>query len=434
MLTNPTDEVVAMVTNLYNNSCKQEKEATPFGMGANAMSTTSSIFGGSTNQNNAANGNLFGSSASPSNPFARTTGAFGAQPQNQPTPATNLFGASAVQTNSTNLFGASTNANTGGTNMFGGSSFGSANNTSAFGATNQTTSMFGGATTAGPFSQPANNASPFGMSATANQGNSLYGAKAANSIFGGNASFGNQVKPSIFGQPNAQPTNTGNIFGQNIQQPGFAQPANPFGNAQQTQSIFGGQQQQQTMQTADNPFAAVAQSNTNNIFGNAQMQQQQPSSFQAAPSAFGANTGMNMGQSLFGNQTANANPMLTAPANPMVAAPANPMVAAPASALSLQQQQQSIFGATSFAAQPPAPNPSPFGAFQKQPEQPTQSVFASQPQQNPFTSQAHQTVQLSATMYTPMDALSADEIEAFKSTAFDITKIPTKPPPMELCT
>lgn len=440
MITNATDDVVALVTNLYNSTCTttpaQNTNANPFGMGSNTMNTGSMFGGGGGGGNTTGPSNLFGSSAAAtnSNPFAKSVAGFGAPTQTQPS---NLFGNSTASTNSMNLFGAQPNANTTGNNLFGGSSFANTGAPSAFGGASQTASVFGGNAASGPFSQQAAAASPFALPPTANQAPGLFGGQAqSNPVFGGGAAFGSQVKTGLFGQANAtlgQAPNTGSIFGQSVQNAGFGTPSqtNPFGNASQTQSqsIFGGQQ---TMQAQDNPFAAVAQSGSTNIFGNAQAQQQptQPSPFQSSTNMFGApgnNTFGGAQQSIFGtNQTQNMNQMAVAP----------PPAAAPQS---LQQQQQSIFGTNSFSAQPAAqPAQTPFGGniFQNQPEpqQPSTQppLFGGQaaPQQHPFGAQPPQS---SRTLYTPMDLLDPDEIETFKSNTFDISNIPTKPPPMELC-
>lgn len=445
LLTNPTDDIANMVTNLYNSTCTstpgaqtQNTAANPFGMTSNTMNSGGSMFGGGAATTN---NSLFGSStATSSNPFARNAAGFGAT---QPQPQTaNLFGGS---TTNTNLFGGGNTASaTSGGSLFGGSTFSNANNTSAFGGgASQSNSLFGGAATSGPFSQQNTN-TPFAMASTTNQPSSgLFGAQ-SNPVFGGGATFGNQVKPSPFGQANSgtfgQTTNTGNIFGQNTSaaQPfGAPQQTNLFASAaaqNQTTSLFGGMQQQQTMQS-DNPFAAA----TANWAKPVQPQQQpqaspfQNNAFGGNANAFGQNA--NMVQPLFGG-VSQANPM-------------NPVQAAQAPApQSLQQQQQSIFGTSTFGAQQPAVAPvqTPFGGgniFQTAQEQsqPTQPLFGGQQQQqqhqhvqqNPFGAPAPQPIQQSKSLYTPMDSLSQEEIEAFNNNKFDINKIPTKPPPMELC-
>lgn len=444
MLTNPTDEIVALVTNLYNSTCNSTNtpapnaSVNPFGMGSTSMNTgtSASIFGGGNSNANTNTGstNLFGSSsaqATNSNPFARNAAGFGAAPQNQ---SSNLFRGSTANSNSMNLFGAQSASNTG-SSLFGGSSFSNTNNASTFGSANQATSLFGGSggsSASGPFSQQNTNSSPFALPSATNQTNSLFGGQQQQLQFGGGATFGSQVKTGLFGQANAsmgQTTNASNIFGQNVQTPFGAPTAqtNPFGSTpqNQTQSLFGSAgQQQQSMQGQDNPFAAAAQSATTNIFGAAQMQQQQASPFQnAATATFGGNSNMNMGQSLFGaaNQT-----------NQMNAAQAqNP-------AQTLQQQQQSIFGSNTFSAPPAQP---PFGGsmFQqaREAQNPPPPMYGGQTLQNSSlfggTAAATAPIQQSKTLYTPMELLSPDEIDAFNNNTFDISKIPTKPPPMELC-
>lgn len=473
ILTNPTDDVVGLVTNLYNSNCTntpaapQAPNANPFmnpSMGSNTMNSGGSIFSGGNTA--PPSSNLFGSSSSAasSNPFARNAAGFGG-PQNQmQNQNANLFGGSAAATpNSMNLFGAGTGGNnaTTGNSLFGGSSFSNTGSTPAFGSATQSNSLFGGGggSTSGPFSQQTTNASPFALPQSTNQSTGLFGAQAqSNPVFGAGASFGSQ-KTGLFGQASASlgsnaPANTGNIFGQSVQAPAYGgqqQQTNLFGNANQnqTQSLFAGQQQQQqqpqSMQAPDNPFAAVAQSATTNIFGQSQMQQQpqpQPQSlpFQSSGSVFGSNQNTNtfggnanIGQSLF--TAAQQNPLMN---NQPIQAQGQPQT--------LQQQQQSIFGASSFSAQPTAPVQSQLGggnvfqSVQEQQQQPsTQSLFSgqAQQQQNIFgaaVTPVQQPAQQSKTIYTPMDSLSQEELEAFNSNAFDISKIPTNPPPMELCT
>lgn len=431
LLTNPSEEVVKMVTNLYNNNCtgtangnmaaNQNAGSNPFGIGSNANTMkAASIFGGS-NGTPAGNTNLFGSSAANSNPFAKSTTAFGASAQTQP--STSLFGGS------TPAFGSTTT--TPSNNLFGGSSFSSNTNPagSIFGGS-QSTPGFGSTAAAGPFSQ-ASNSSPFALpqANTPSMGSSLFQSNTQNATFGGAPTFG-APKSGLFAQANAslgqQPVNTGNIFGQNVQPQNFGSMNTA---TTQSQPIFGAQNQVQS-----NAFGSMSPSTqANSIFGgNAQQQkqqQQQPSLFQNNTNAFGgSNTFANPNQSqtaqcIFG--TANTQPMgfnqTTAPIVQTVQQPS--------------QQQQSIFGSSTFANPAPAyQSNSSASLFSKpqeqtaQPQQNAQSIFG-QVAQNQFGASAQQ----SSTMFTPMDALTVDEIEAFRSDAFDITKIPTKPPPMELC-
>lgn len=471
ILMNPSDEIVALVTNLYNSTptptgnANTNVNANQFGM-SGGSSTASSIFGGGSTIGNSANntnGNVnFGSSTTALNPFARnTTNAFGMQQQNQ----TNLFGNAAQPSTNTvnNPFGSAAN-NTTGSSLFGGSSF-SNSGSSAFAASGQTTTLFGGASAGtGPFSQPA--ANPFGQ--TNQMANVFGGAQTqSNPVFGGGATFGSQIKPStgLFGQANAALSQTGSMFGQTVQNSGFgastaptatAQP-NFFGNAPQTssQSIFGGQQ------TQDNPFAAIAQSGTTNMFGQAQSQmqaataqpqQQPPPSFQSSTNIFGGSA------NAFGNSNSQPNVFGVGGGGPFGAQTAAPNLQQQQQQLQPQQQQQqqqhSIFGTNSFSAPAPvAPiqdtsqASNPFGnanVFQSQQLPPQQNPMqqfggasiAGHAQPNPFAAPAHQQQSAqpaSVTLYTPMDSLDPDEIEAFKSDSFDINRLPTKPPPMELC-
>lgn len=438
MLTNPSDEIVTMVTSLYNSNCTNTNTNTnsnsmgsnsnPFGMSANTNAMNAgSIFGGNTAPSG--NTNLFGSSTATTNPFARNTAAFGAPAQTQP--SSNLFGSSTPNQN--NLFGGS-NAAAPSTNLFGGSSFASNTNTgggSMFGG-NQASSVFGANAASGPFSQPPpNNSSPFAMSQS--NSSSLFQNSTQmqnqNPTFGGGPTFGSQ-KTGLFAQASAslgQQPSTGSIFGQSAAQPqGFASM-----NAQttQSQSMFGGQMQNQTMQTQNSPFGAVVQptpSGGGGMFGAPQQQQQQAPLLapQQQPSLFTQNA-----TSAFGNPNQPAQPLF---GNAQTTG-FNQTPAATAPAPTLQQQQQSIFGGSSFANSPQAAPPPAFGSnpFQQaqEPQQNAQPIFGQQNTQNTFVAQ----VQSSATLYTPMEALSADEIEAFRSDSFDISKIPTKPPPMELC-
>lgn len=465
MLTNPTDDVIMLVTNLYNSTCPPRNatpNANPFGMGS-MNATAPGIFGeggggGTTTQSNT---NLFGttSTVNTPNPFARNTPGFGMAAQSQPT---NLFGGSQAPAPSMNPFGAAPSA-AGNTSLFGGSSFQNSNTNSSFGASTQPTSLFGGSTASGPFSQQSTAASPFALPAPATQSQNPFGGQAqSNPVFGGGATFGNQMKTTgLFGQANAAigqtPSAPATIFGQSIQNSGFgAAPqtqTNLFGAAAPApnQSIFGGgagAQQSMNAQTPDNPFAAVAQTANTNIFGNAPTQMQsaqqppQPSPFQTQGNVFGGG-GATTTTNTFGNATGFG--AFQSQQNNQMGAMQQPQQP-PQQQQTLQQQQQSIFGTNSFAVQPTAAATAPvqnaFGGNSFQTPQdankPAQPLFGAsmQPKSNPFGAQtaAQQLLpQPSKNLYTPMESLSSDEIEAFKCDSFDIAKLPTKPPPMEMC-
>jgi len=55
------------------------------------------------------------------------------------------------------------------------------------------------------------------------------------------------------------------------------------------------------------------------------------------------------------------------------------------------------------------------------------------PSSGGFGSQGQQLSTEQSSVYTPIDKLTNDEIEAFKAQTFTAGKIPTKPPPRELC-
>lgn len=443
MLVNPSDDVVKLVTNLYNTNSttaptSMSSNSNPFSSSSNSMNNGNNVFGG-------ASTNLFNSSSQSSNlnPFSRnTTTGFGPSIQSQN--SSNLFGSSAMSSN--NLFG-STNSNTS-TSLFNSpSSFSntsiSMNPNSLFGQNstqqqfNQNTnagamqtqpssifgatqSSFGQSGSTGSFSQPSN-ASPFALPqmGSSTQSTNIFGGKAQNPIFGGNASFGNHIK-GVFGQNSTQQqstslfnqnTTSGNIFGQNTQAQEFP--------TQQPQG-----------------FASMAEASTANIFGI----QQQPSPFQSSANSFAnMNTSNSMDQSVFRRGMTNNNNQTN------LINQQNPVQTAPVPAQTLQQHQQSIFGNSSFGSNAMQSNPMQSNAMQsnqstfgtnlfKQNAEPMkqqtqQSVFSQS--QNSFFSAP--TIQLSATFYSPMDSLSNEELEAFKANEFNISKIPTKPPPEELC-
>lgn len=430
LLTNPSEEVVKMVTNLYNNNCtgttnsnmaaNQNTGSNPFGLSSNSNTmNAASIFGGS-NATPAGNTNLFGSSTTSTNPFAKSTSAFGAPAQTQP--STNLFGGS------NSAFGSTTS--TPSNNLFGGSSFSSNPNAggSIFGGS-QSTSVFGSPAAPGPFP----NSSPFALpqANTPSMGSSLFQSNTQNATFGGAPTFG-APKPGLFAQANVslgqQSANTGNIFGQNVQPQNFGAMNTA---TTQSQPIFGAQNQVQS-----NAFGLMGQSTqANSIFGgNAQQQtqqqqKQQPSLFQNNTNTFGgSNTFANPNQAQTAQSIFGAGNTQSMGFN-QTSAPLAQTMQQPS------QQQQSIFGSSSFTNPAPAYQSNSSARLFTNPQEPpaqqqqnAQSIFG-QGAQNHFGASAQQ----SSTMYTPMDALSVDEIEAFRSDAFDITKIPTKPPPMEMC-
>ena len=135
------------------------------------------------------------------------------------------------------------------------------------------------------------------------------------------------------------------------------------------------------------------------------------------------------GQSVFGGQSASLSPFATQPASGQ-------------SAFGTQATTvQSAFGTQS------TPNQSAFGTQQtvNQSGFGTQGTFGTQPiatgtSQASTAAPANQTTGATATnsgpktsLYTPMEELAAAEKEQFMADKFTLGKIPTRPPPKELC-
>jgi nucleoporin-like protein 2 len=101
-----------------------------------------------------------------------------------------------------------------------------------------------------------------------------------------------------------------------------------------------------------------------------------------------------------------------------------------------QQTPQSIFAAAP-TIQPPtfgsAPShQSPFGPA---PQQAVSNVFGnSTPFEAPAQQQSqNQPSQLSDSVYTKMENLTKQQLDAFQADRFDLGNIPTCPPPREMC-
>lgn len=269
---------------------------------------------------------------------ASTTGAFGQPAFGQSQPAsTGLFGAQPTQQPTTSLFGATTNTNTtnagfgafgqntaqqpvsnsqglfGNTNLFGQAQpqqqpqpQNAFSSTGAFGQpaqqTQQQSSIFGGGGGAFGAAKPAFSA--FGGGG----GTGAFGTANTQSAFGGQQQQPQQTTTGLFG--NTQPAaNTTSAFG------GFGSTANKpsiFGTPTTTQpatSTFGGafgntnQQQQQPNQQQTQQPSLFGNSTTTNLFGQQQPQNQQQ---QAQPSLFG-NTQATTTPSLFSSTNTGTN-------------------------------------------------------------------------------------------------------------------------------
>ncbi|XP_059608564.1 nuclear pore complex protein Nup98-Nup96-like isoform X2 [Phlebotomus argentipes] len=311
--------------------------------------------------------------------------------------------------------------------------------TSTFGGSNSSSfsggSIFGGGST-------------FGTSATPQK-----------SIFGQQSVFGQtqQATQSIFGQTQAvQPTNSffkmsqlgapqaasgGNIFAQPMQtqqvtfggQNAFATPANP----PQMTSIFGGgfnNAQAQPMST-DSIFGGGGGgsfSQPTTVFGQNAPQFGQSSVL--APASFATPAP----QSVFGQPA--ASPQIQ-PTN--VFGQMN--IQQPVQNTFQQSAPASVFGTVATAPPPPPPvssvfsAPSPFAApaappalplpqLQQPPQQQTQ-------QTNPtfFATPQPPAASANPALYSKLENLTPADLEAFKADTFVLGKIPTVPPPIELC-
>lgn len=304
------------------------------------------------------------------------------------------------------------------------------------GGASSAASIFGGATSG---------SGGFGTGSTAFGGSST----TAGNIFG---AAPNQSAANIFGSgPSSSPLG-GNIFGKPAQAttPGasniFGTPA--LGQTQQqTSSVFGGP----PVFGSSGPilFSSPGQNpqTAGGIFGNA--------------SANTSSGNLFTQPSVFGQPTSNQNVFVTAaPSQP---ASGSPFTATPAPANSLfssapafgtptaaQPQQQQHMFPSAFSTQQSG---SPFGG-QPTPQQSSQSLFLPAPQTaaqpptmasapfgtpagvfggNPTQQSAVPQTNQSATIYSRMEDLTKEHLDAFSAERFELGKIPTVPPPREMC-
>lgn len=248
-------------------------------------------------------------------------------------------------------------------------------------------------------------ASPF----TRSQNSGFEGSSAATSIFRsavqGTSVFGQNAKnssSSVFGQNTAN-TNP-SVFGQNT--------------ANTSQSIFG--------QSQPDTKPSVFAQNTNSVFGQNSVFDQKPSN------AFGSPT--DSAKSIFAQATQN----VFGPSPPSnVFAPANPD---PAKSI-FAQASQSVFNTNQ--AQPASNAASVFNtasqsAFGKtnDPFNQQQNDPFNQQQTSPFGKPAQNVFQVQtdeSSVYSDINDLSPEEVEAFKADDFKLGFIPELPPPRSLC-
>lgn len=222
-------------------------------------------------------------------------------------------------------------------------------------------------------------------------------------IFGGSSGFGpNPGSGSVFS------SNQGSVFGSaNAQTP-------VFGAASPQKSVFGGSSQQPNNPS---PFGNVTQQTS--IFGNSATVQQNP--LFGAPASVG-----HSGGSIFGGASASA---ATQPSSFSFALPK----ALEASSNATQVTTPSPFGAPTL----PNSGGSVFGgAAIPNNAQPARSIFggfAAQSQNVVGNVPGSTNIVLNSTIYTSMAELTEDERREFEAETFTVGKIPSKPPPRELC-
>lgn len=305
------------------------------------------------------------------------------------------------------------------------------------GTSTSAASIFGG-TTSSAF---GTGNSTFGSSNTA--GN-IFGAapnQSAANIFGGGSST-TAMGANIFGKA-GQTTSGSNIFGT----PTLAQPQQQAASVFGGPPVFGASGSSLFSSTPQNPPAT-----TGSIFGGAATGASSGNLF-TQPSVFGQ-TAPN--QNIFG---ASVQAQPAAAASPFTATPApagNLFSSAPAfgaSAPTQSQQPPNLFG-SAFSAQQSG---SPFGQPGQQPPQSSTNLFIPAPQQvaqqptmtatnsSPFgtavpgvfgaSAQQPQAAvaSQSPSMYSRMEDLAKEHLDAFSAERFELGKIPTVPPPRELC-
>ncbi|XP_055694281.1 uncharacterized protein LOC129796400 [Lutzomyia longipalpis] len=302
----------------------------------------------------------------------------------------------------------------------------------------------------------------------------------ASSIFGGQSSFAPQAAPqkSIFGQQQSvfASQQSQSIFGQSQQTnsffklPQLGAPQAASGGNIFAQSSFGA--------PPSAPASAFPAATNNSIFGSGGFSNTQPMSTESIFGG-GGNTGGSFGQqnSAFG-QTPSSQFGQSVLAPPSFAAPPQSVFGQPQQMAQqsqpMQQAQDGGFGQMMMQQQPnmqqvqqphgnlqqtpfgvqQAPPQSVFGNVnatqQPQQQQPVSSVFTnpspfaqsnqpppSVPRMNPPAFGAPPPSQPPAAQlahfYSKIDELTPQDLEAFKADAFELGKIPTMPPPIELC-
>ncbi|GAB0087869.1 hypothetical protein DMENIID0001_022230 [Sergentomyia squamirostris] len=322
------------------------------------------------------------------------------------------------------------------------------------------------------------------------------GGFGGNSVFGGNSTFTAQPKSifgqqSVFSQQQQQPAQS--IFNQNQQTNSIFKPAqlsavqpasggNIFTQSMQQQpqqSAFGGQSAFSSTTNAASSIFGGGFSNTNtqpmsteSLFGGANAtsvfgQNQNASVFAQNPPTFGQNSqnppAFGQTPSVFGQthsqfgQPVVAPPSFTAQTAPQSVfgqppQPAPPVQPQPMSVFSPtnppQQQQQNVFQAVSQS--PGQQSVFAMTPAQEQANPPVSSVFATpspyeasnpatrtsvfSPATNAFApADSSQKSANQAYLYSKLEDLTPEQLQAFQADTFEMGKIPTVPPPVDLC-
>lgn len=375
---NVNNNLLNILVNLYNSG--ESTGSNPTSLNSGNPFAISSGVGGS-----AQSSSLFGNSGSTQqqNPFGSSL--FGSTPA---APSSSMFGGGASTKSS--FFGQQSTFGGAAPSVFGGQSAFGQNASNSFGS-----STFGQAS-ASPFSlgqigqatEPPKQSSIFGASQFQQTQNSIFGAPpqfsnqiqtttpglfnsaSTNSLFGQNQNQ-NQAPSTVFGQPNTtnQAVNSAGLFASFGATPQPQQSQSIFGSATENKSVFG-----QSANTNQNMFGSNQQQQMNqssNIFANALTQQQ------------------NNSQNVFGVQN--------------------------------QPEQHSIFNQ-------PNSNTGGSSIFQNQTNAPAMggSIFGG-------NSGFGQSEKISQSAYSKLEDLKPEDLEWFKADTLMIGKIPTVPPPQELC-
>jgi len=308
-------------------------------------------------------------------------------------------------------------------------------------------SVFGGGGTSQVFGQkPTIGQSIFGQSQMTNNASSP-----AAGIFGGGSAQPVASKPtaSIFGTPTAT-ANSGSVFGQP------AAPSNP------ASSVFGSQPTSMTTQPATSAFGqpaslAGASTQQNTGFGT-QMSAvpEQTSSIFGQPPAFGsATTTPNASGSVFGQQPsqvgggsifgqpAAATGSATTPGGGIFGQPPqhNPQQAAATDTSNpfANPTATPTTGALATSDLPAVPSSNPFGSTAASaPTNPTPAstnLFGAPVADSKNSGLFGQAavLQRDDSIYTAESELTQEELAAYKADAFELGKIPEKPPPQAIC-